>query len=287
MLRIITLILAMCAFSLPAVARTQLTADTTFYADGQNGNDANDCLTRTTACKTPQAALDRAADSYDIGPYTVTIQLASGQTFTSATQFFPTIALRQMVGRGNVVIDGGGSLVTSSAWDAIDTQGSITNLYTIQNIGLSSTAPTNYGQGFCILVQNSGVVRIGNGVNFHSATGGHIGAQDPGAIAQIWGNYTISGGAPTHYNAAVGGAVVQGNGATVTLTGTPNFTQGFVLSYGHGTVYVSRNFVSFSGGATGLRYNDQLSSVIFTNGGGASYFPGNTNGYVDSTSIYN
>lgn len=267
-------------------ARIALRKPTIFYVNNLKGSDNNSCLTPRRACKNPQIALDRIADNYDIGPYDVTIFLASGQVFTSSHMNLPTIALRQMVGRGSVKIDGGGSLITSTTWDAIDTQTPMTTTYIIQNVQLSSSAPTNFGQGFCILVQNSANIRIGDNTIFLTSTGGHIGAQDTGALVQIGGDYFVSGSAPTHYNAAVGGQIIQGKKSKVTITGNPRFSSGFALAYAHGLIYLAQNFAQFVGHSEGMSYNAQLGSVIYTNGANANFFPGSAPGYVDATSIY-
>lgn len=272
--------------SSPAYARIVLKHQTTFYVNGEKGSDSHNCLSPRTACKHPQVVLDRIADKYDIGPHEVRISLAPGQVYTSSYPDFPTIALRQMVGRGSVVIDGGGSLVTSTSWDAIDTQTPMTTTYHIQNVKLSSSAPTNLGQGFCILVQNSANVRIGDNTVFLTSTGGHIGAQDTGALVQIGGDYLVSGSAPTHYNAAVGGQIIQGKKSKITIIGRPQFKSGFALAYAHGTIYLAQNFAQFVGQFEGLSYNAQLGSVIYTNGAGGNFFPGSAPGFVDATSVY-
>ena len=268
--------------------RWNLTADQTFFVDAVLGDDANDCLgPGSGACKTPQAAMNHVADDVDGRGHVVTISLAAGQTFASALVKYPTLGIRGMAGVKQLVIEGGGSaLITSSTWDAIDTQSLIDSGVLIQNIHLSSSAPTNLGQGFAVLVQHPAGIAIGNGVTFLACTGGHIGAQDAAAIVQLAGNYTIAGGAPTHLNAAVGGQIIQGQGAEVTLTGTPNFSIAFALSFANGLIYTSSSFLSFRGAATGSRYYIQLNSVIFTGGAGTGFFPGSGDGYVMSGGQY-
>ena len=62
---------------------------------------------------------------------------------------------------------------------------------------------------------------------------------------------------------------------TITLTGTPAFNQ-FAYASRVGVMQVWQS--TFSGSATGSRYNVDTNSVIFTNVGVASFLPGNTAG---------
>jgi hypothetical protein len=197
----------------------------------------------------------------------VTIQLAADQNHSGG------LGLKGGVGDGALIIDGAATATISSATsDAINTAGNVLQGVVVQNVKLSSTG------GFCLLVQNMATVQIGNGVNFQACSDGHIGAQDAGTIVQLSGDYIISGNAPTHYNAANGGQIIQGNGIKVTLTGTPAFSIAFALAFANGTYYAASRFVSFSGAATGSRYNAQLNGVIYTGGAGADYFPGDAAG---------
>ena len=65
-------------------------------------------------------------------------------------------------------------------------------------------------------------------------------------------------------------------GITVTLTGTPAFSA-FASAASTGLINPASN-VTFSGSATGARYAISSNGTINTNGGGASFLPGNSAG---------
>lgn len=90
------------------------------------------------------------------------------------------------------------------------------------------------------------------------------------------GPYTIAAGAPWHQIAGSGNSVNVVDGQTVTLTGTPAFSGGFV--WADSSALIFNPSTVYSGSATGTRYLAVNGGVIITNGGGASYFPGSIAG---------
>ena len=64
-------------------------------------------------------------------------------------------------------------------------------------------------------------------------------------------------------------------GWTVSLTGTPAF---FRFANAQTLGVIEATLATFSGSATGVRYNVVNNAVISTNGGGANFFPGNSAG---------
>jgi hypothetical protein len=90
-------------------------------------------------------------------------------------------------------------------------------------------------------------------------------------------NYTISGNCRAHVMAGRGGVFMQANPAiTVTLTGTPNFSQAFAVATETSTARVYN--ITFSGSATGKRYDVTMNGVLNVSGNGATYLPGNSAG---------
>jgi hypothetical protein len=110
-------------------------------------------------------------------------------------------------------------------------------------------------------------------VDFGACTAAHIQTQ-LGGYAVGFGAYTISGSSPRHIRSLNGYTGI--NAVTVTLTGTPGFSDAFVVAERLG--YVTAQSATFSGSATGSRYDINHNSVIFTGGAGASYFPGDAVG---------
>ena len=107
-------------------------------------------------------------------------------------------------------------------------------------------------------------------------------AGEQGARIVIGTGQTISGGMSAFVQASAGN--IQFFGITVTLTGTPAFSWATAVANGGGIVQVAG--VTFSGAATGVRYNALLAGGISTNGGGANYIPGNSAGAATSPGWY-
>jgi hypothetical protein len=103
-----------------------------------------------------------------------------------------------------------------------------------------------------------------------------------GARLSVEANYTISGGASRHWRCDEPGGVLFAYGRTITLTGTPAFSDLFAL-FAYGSVGVV-GAMTFTGAATGARYYVASNAIIQTGGGGSSYLPGNAAGVVDTGS---
>src|SRR5215472_13993982 len=112
-------------------------ASTTWYVDGVNGNDSNDCKTRQTACKTIGHAISLASsgDTIGIGPATYIENLTIG------------ISLK-VIGSGasTTIIDGGlvGTVIAISSTSA--------------NVTLSRISVTNGLGG----ISNAGTLTMNN-----------------------------------------------------------------------------------------------------------------------------
>jgi hypothetical protein len=90
-------------------------------------------------------------------------------------------------------------------------------------------------------------------------------------------NYTISGNCQAHIMAGRGGGTMQASPAiTVTLTGTPNFSWAFAVVNEAAVCRVYN--ITFSGSATGKRYEATLNGVLNVAGNGTNYLPGNSAG---------
>jgi hypothetical protein len=195
------------------------------------------------------------AVEYDYGGYNITIQLTAEQTYTASGVPY-VLGLLNGVGQGELIIDGATTATISATGcgsipqDAIDTQANVTQFVNIQNVKLSSSC------GFGVFNQDMAAIAVGSGVTFP-------------------GPYTISGSADTHLNAAINGEIWN-NGAAATLTETPAFS--VFASIGANSTYWEGPKGTFTGSATGKRYNAWMNGVIYTGGQGANHFPGSTAG---------
>ena len=256
--------------------RIKLGAPLALFADFVNGADTGTCglATGASACKSVQAAFNRLVNAYDTAGFTTTISFNNNDTSG-------LLVATPWLGGGRVVVKGpGGSpptvgFTTPAGASAIDIEAPIPSQMTFQDMLITSG---NIGLSF----GNIGKLNICN-INFGVSTNYHIQSNTGGGTVLATCGYTISGGATVHWFTTNGGAMVSGS-ETITLTGTPAF--GFFV-FADALSIVYSNAVTFSGAATGGRYQVSLNSVIQTNGAGATYFPGNAAGTAVTGGIYN
>lgn len=254
--------------------RERLTTGRTYYVrtDGSDSNNGS-ANTSGSAFLTIQKAIDTAC-VLDTNGFDVTISVAPG-TYTGSN------TLKTITGGGKIVIDGASHDLTSTVISTTNencfTQANgFVGTYQLQYMKLQTTT-----SGFGIYVVGGGVVLYQN-LNFGACATYHMLAATGGYIKAI-GNYTISGGAAVHF-AAYDGGQIRCVSITITLSGTPGFSGAFALATCSGTLIA--NASTFSGTATGKRYDATRNGVINTEGGGASYFPGNAAGTTSSGGVY-
>lgn len=253
--------------TLPGV-RELLTAARTYYVR-TDGSDSNTGLADSSggAFLTLQRAMD-VVGALDTGIYGVTVQVRTGS-------YAGPVLVPLMSGSGLLEIVGD---VTTPANCAVS------------STGACFQAADN---ARCILrgfkVSGAGGIRgiRGGGIffsfmDFGACTSYHIEASNGGWI-QSQGSYGVSGAAPRHITCSVLSRVVL-PGGTITLAGTPAFSDAFVRSASASVVQVQGS--TFSGSATGSRYRVESNAVIDTFGAGASYLPGNAAGTGDASGVY-
>jgi hypothetical protein len=251
-----------------AGGRELLTGNRTYYVrtDGSNGNNG---LSNSSggAFLTIQKAIDTVL-KLDLGGYAATIQVGAG-TYTGGVS-----VTTPFVG-GLVTLSGDTTtptnvVISTTAADAIFV-GNGATLY-IQGFQLRTTT-----SGACIKADGGSVVHLSGKMDFgvcNASNGWHIFA-GTGAVIYIESNYTISGGADKHWLSTDGAVLTIPTARTVTLAGTPVFGQ-FAYASRLGLMQVWA--ATFSGLAIGARYSIDTNGAIFTNGAGASFFPGNAAG---------
>ena len=256
-----------------AAVREKLTAARSYYVRS-DGSDSNNGLTDSSggAFLTVQKAVDTAA-SIDLGIYDVTIYVGAG-TWTAAT------TLKTLVGAGKVIIRGINADMTSTVVHTTGAScfsGAFAGRYRFEWLRLQTTT-----SGYCISAFGGGAAVEWANVDFGSAAAESHVICASGARAESVGPYKISGGGYAHA-AAYDNATLQLGAHTTTITGTPAFSGGFVVSdRGSSAVAVGP---SFSGSATGPRYRATLNGTIITLGG-ETFLPGNASGVKDSGGQY-
>lgn len=253
--------------------RELLTANRSYFVR-TDGSDTNGGMANTSggAFLTIQKGLDAAA-SLDMAGFAVTIQVADG-TYAGAI-IVP--AMTGQAGSSTLVIAGNGGtpanvIVSTTSANAISAPSGTACL--VKDMEIRTTASG------CGLNADGGTLRFQN-VRFGACAQAHILCQNKGAATAI-GNYTISGASPMHWSAQTGG-IVNTEGRTVTLAGTPAFVTAFA-SCRHGEIACAG--MTFSGTATGTRYATTLNGVIHTAGGGATYLPGSVAGVAATGGQY-
>ncbi len=257
---------ARVAFPAGTPYREPLTANRTYYVR-TDGSDDNTGLANETseAFLTIQQALDVIYGTLDLAGYNVTIQLAAG-TYGGAEKIGAQVGLGDILLRGdpttpsNVIIGaaikigGGGRLIV----DGVKAQEA-------SSMSQASFAATG-----------NGIIEV-HAVEFGALTSGglsHVYAEQ-GGVVRLLQNYTINGGASRHLRTVQLGQIFAA-ALTIPLTGTPAF--GTAYAQATNLARAGVNGCTFSGSATGTRYLADALAVIFTNGGGATYLPGNSSG---------
>jgi hypothetical protein len=143
------------------------------------------------------------------------------------------------------------------------------------------------GQGQAIYSTSGATLLVSGGPIFTNCGGAHLG--NVLATLIINGNYTINGGAQYHAFAINGGLIelaTNNQAMTVSISGTPNFSSSFAGATTTANLYFPSAYVTFSGAATGQRYNATLNGIVYTVNGGPNYLPGSIAGSTASGGQY-
>jgi hypothetical protein len=254
--------------------REKLTANRTYYVrtDGSNSNTG---LVNSAggAFLTIQRAYDVIVANLDLAGFTVTVQIADG-TYTGGLLISqPWIGGGAVIFQGNSVTPANVVISTTSA-DCFGATGSLPGTLTVKDCKVQTTT-----SGSGLNMQAVGLMQFGN-MEFGACSSGQIncGASTAGSGANISciSNYKISGGAFAHVVASrVSNVAIESK--TITITGTPAFSNSFALADLNSLIALDGN--TFSGTATGPRYNVMRGGCIYTAVPGTlTYLPGNAVG---------
>ena len=258
--------------SFGGVYREMLVADRTYYVR-TDGNDSNTGLVNSAggAFLTMQKAIDVTA-ALDTSIYNVTIKVGDGTYVANGI-------LKNILGSGSVTIEGNTTTPANVVIDGGFAKSSPGTPYWIKGFKLTRvTSATNIAIN----------VTVGAYIQFSSLEFGvgftyHLFVSSGGYLYNNSGNYTISGSAAAHLWVDLGGMVTNVVN-TITLSGTPAFSSMFLYANLASTINMFSN--TFSGSATGQRYLIQMNAAVYTNSGGANYFPGNSAGTVATGGQY-
>ncbi len=253
--------------------RELLSANRTYYVRS-DGSDANSGRSNDAggAFATYQKAWDTLASKLDFGGKTVTVQ-------GNAATFAGLVMSSAWVGGGAVVLDGGGGTIDDAA-NVVTCTVPLPGTATLQNVTLQSTA----GGATLISHQGAGTIIVGAGVTLGATGGGDHMAAYALAQIQIPSSYTIAGGCREHAFARPGGMIDFYGGAfgtTTTIAADITLSDSFANASAGGVIFAvsSARTISLGGHTvTGTRYSVAAGGVIYTQGGGVSYFPGSVAG---------
>jgi hypothetical protein len=255
--------------------REVISAPRTYFVSTAGSDTLNDGLSSTAPFATVQRAID-AVWSLDLGSFDATIQLADG-AYVGAVQARGTTPGTGVVTlRGNLATP---QSVTMSA-DSQDvirlSRGAVLKM---EGVTLAASG----GGASCVVADSGAIARIGGGVRFGAATLAHLHADQDGAILfEVGAAITITGGAGAHLSTNRGR--IAGSSVAWTLSGTPVFGTAFATAAGGGLIDLTG--ASFSGPATGSRYQSLLNAVINTRTGNAAFFPGSVAGTIATGGQY-
>lgn len=254
-----------------------------------DGNDANNGLTNSAggAFQTIQKAVDTAC-SLDLGIYSVTIKLSDGQ-------YSGGIYLKTIIGSGkvtiegnlsnpsNVIVDGLGSGGSNSSSLAVFESVAFASCYVISGLKIQSSSSSCRG----ILNNNTGSLIEYKGLVFGFGLLRHVCSF--GGALRCTGNYAIESSAQTHFEISSQGKLTCDLApTTITLINNPNFSIAFLLGTGGANIYIASftGYVTFSGSATGTKYNLQGLSYFVGAQNNPNYLPGNQLGALAGNSVY-
>lgn len=258
------------SFPVSGGPREMLTVNRAYYVR-TDGSDSNNGLANTSggAFLTLQKAFDVIWGTLDLGGFAVTIQAADG-TYTSGI-----LVSGALVGKGTVSLLGNATapanvFINVTGADAFNFQGGAR--VSLAGFKLASSS----GNG--IYAGDSGtVVQITGNMDFGTCGSRHMRVANFAQMFYSGSAYTISGDAPWHITAGVGGVWQSTSARTITASGTRNFSSSFVDAGELGVIRDSA--ATFSGTFTGKRWNVASNGIINLFGGTAnSYYPGNSNG---------
>jgi hypothetical protein len=259
------------------VQRKRLTAGTTFYVrtDGHDTNcdgsaNASDASTSTTACAflTITGAVTFLGQFVDAGGQVVTLDIQDG-TYTGSTNLAGRL-VGQTSANSFIITGGSGAILTNNSSAATL---SILHAGTSMRI-TGGISIRNSSTGHAIRVADNAYLEIGN-VSFGATGGTHIEVGES-ANVYMFANYTVNGNATNHIRVQ-GNAELEMYDLTVTMTGTPAFSDAFIHNFNGGSTASSG--MTYSGATTGKRWEVESGGVIELFGSDPdTYFPGNAVG---------
>lgn len=278
---------------------TYLNASRDYYVNASTGSDSADGLSATvTGGHGPWLTLQHAQDyitKFNLNGFSINIHVANGT--------YAALNLATMAGSGNVNwIGNSGSpsscVISGSSKSAIyGAGGTAGSAHTFNGFKLTTIGtPGGADLGcHCFAWGGGGAITTIQNMEFAASIGSHI-VCSAGTVKPA-GNITISGPpssntvtAGAHIECGSGGIVITNTGAlpVYSITASVAWPAAFAVAGELSVIdlVVSGGTFAGAGSATGSRYRGAQNAIINTNGGGASYFPGNSAGSLSTGAQY-
>jgi hypothetical protein len=258
-----------------------------FYVRSDAAGNTNDGLENTTgrAFKSIQSCIDFiSAITFNPADY----NSADGVHIAVADGTYAETIHARNVKYANLNITGNVTTPTNVVINGVDDGCACIGVQSVLNVqGMQLNAAAGSG----LRAEQGGVINFDH-IDFGNCTGAHIRCTSGGAIRTSGAAYTISHSAPYHIQ-NIGGFVnlsAYGAALTVTISNTPAFSVAFAYGRSNGAMVCDHTQVTFTGSATGVRYDLASNASIDTTGGGtsggATYLPGGTSGVTATGGQY-
>jgi hypothetical protein len=260
----------------PVPLRWMIPGPVTLNVNTTLGNDSNDGLATGAgnALLTVARALSIIADLFDTNHETVTISVV-GNVSQAVSLVGP------WVGSGVVNLVGNTTTPASCTWTVTAAGASNIVVNAQARLRVSGFRFVNSGGGgTCLAAGTGGTIEVIGKVEFGAcATGNHMAASSGGRIICNSVPYTILGSAATHA-ACYAGGVLLNQVCTVTITGTPAFSQ---FAFASGSATMNGNTYSGAVSAGTVKFRVALGGQLLVNGAGVNYLPGGVAGVGGTT----
>ena len=257
-----------------------LTANRTYYVR-TDGSDSNTGLTDSAggAFLTIAKAVSTAFALVVPAGITVTIKVGGSQS--GARTFTEQVTVPgPMMGGGTLYFEGDTTTPANRIW-AVGTSQTCLTVLTGGSIQFGGFEFQATATSIAVQTQGGRAVMTGN-CTFASGFNYHLNPTYAGVIVTDGVSYTISGSCSAHLYMPYG--ILSQIGGTVTLSGTPAWSNSFARFLGSGANVQAT--ATYSGAATGKRYEGTRNGVANVFGAGVNKFPGNAAGTTATGAQY-
>lgn len=257
-----------------------LTANRTYYVR-TDGSDSNTGLTDSAGGAFLTIAKAVSAAFALVVPSGVTVTIKVGGSQSGARTFTEQVVVPgPLMGGGTLYFEGDTTTPANRIWACGTSQVCLDVLIggSIQFGGFQFSATAS---SIALRTQGGRAVMTGN-CTFSTGFSYHLNSTYAGVIITDGVSYTVSGGCAAHYYAAYG--VISAIAGTVTISGTPAWSNSFARAFGSGANIQAT--ATYSGSATGKRYEATANSVINVFGAGVNKFPGDAAGTTATGAQY-